>query len=170
MGKYTTNLPVNGKFSVTAIYGQSGPLWKNGHKGIDIVSQDKTIYSVCDGEVTVVSYDKDGWGRYVSIMPQGFERIRIILCHLKEGSVKLKKGDRVSRLSKIGTMGTTGNSTGVHLHIEMRVDNTPVDISSYLGIDNKIKKDLVDTDFKVDGKNQSQMLTEILNTFDNLKP
>jgi len=166
MAKYTTNLPVNGKFNVTAVFGQKGSLWKNGHKGIDIVSDDKTIYSICDGEVTVVSFDNGGWGRYVSIKPDGFERIRIILCHLKEGSVKVKKGDRVSRTTKIGTMGSTGNSTGVHLHIEMRVDNTAVDLSSYLGIENKIKSALMDTDFKVNENEQKRLLENIINSFD----
>lgn len=166
MGSYTTNLPVNGKFNVTAVFGQSGPLWKNGHKGIDIVSNDKTIYSVCDGTVTVVGYDKDGWGRYVSIKPSGFERVRIILCHLKEGSIKVKKGDRVSRKSVVGTMGTTGNSTGVHLHIEMRIDNCAVDISSYLGIKNEIKSGLLDTDYKVSAKEQQKMLNAFLSDFD----
>lgn len=166
MGSYTTNLPVNGKFNITAVFGQSGSLWKNGHKGIDIVSNDKTIYSVCDGSVTVVGYDKDGWGRYVSVKPNGFERIRIILCHLKEGSIKVKKGDSVTRKSVIGTMGSTGNSTGVHLHIEMRIDNCAVDISSYLGVKNEIKSGLLDTDFKVSDKEQDKMFNSLLAAFD----
>ena len=103
MASYTTNLPVNGKFNVTAIFGQQGSYWKNGHKGIDLTAADKRIYSVCDGTVTVVGFDKNGWGRYVSIKPEGFERVRFILCHLVENSVKVKKGDKVSRLTHIAS-------------------------------------------------------------------
>ncbi len=166
MASYTTNIPVNNTFNITATFGQSGSLWKNGHKGIDITAQNKTIYSICDGEVTVVGWDADGWGRYVSIKPSGFDRVRIILCHLVKDSVKVKVGDKVSRLTKIGTMGTTGNSTGVHLHVEMRVDNTAVDPTPYMLLENKKASGLVDTDFKFSPENQKSALTAVLNAFD----
>ncbi|MBE6789194.1 MAG: hypothetical protein E7539_05955 [Ruminococcaceae bacterium] len=167
MAAYVTNLPVNGKFNVTAVFGEEGSLWKNGHKGIDITADERALYSVCDGEVSYVGYDANGWGRYVSIKPAGFERIRIILCHLVNNSAKVKKGDKVSRTTKIGTMGTTGNSTGVHVHVEMRVDNTAVDPTPYLKLSNNKAAGLIDTDYKVDAKTQSALLTEILNSFDN---
>ena len=166
MASYTTNLPVNGKFNITAIFGQQGSYWKNGHKGIDLTAADKRIYSVCDGEVKVVGFDKNGWGRYVSIMPEGFSRVRFILCHMVENSVNVKKGDKVSRLTHIGTMGTTGNSSGVHLHVEMRIDNKSVDPSAYLLISNKKQSGLLDTDFKFDAKSQKAFLTAILSEFD----
>ena len=163
---YVTNLPVNNLFNVTAVFGQSGSLWKNGHKGIDITAPQRTIYSVCNGSVTVVGFDKNGWGRYVSIMPEGFERIRIILCHMVENSVKVKKGDRVNRLTKIGTMGSTGNSTGVHLHVEMRIDNTPVNPASYLLIPNERAQNLNAANFKFDETCQKTALAAILDAFD----
>lgn len=169
MASYTTNLPVNGKFNVTAIFGQQGSYWKNGHKGIDLTAADKRIYSVCDGTVTVVGFDKNGWGRYVSIKPEGFERVRFILCHLVENSVKVKKGDKVSRLTHIGTMGTTGNSSGVHLHVEMRIDNKSVDPSTYLLIANKKQSGLSDGDFKFDAKSQKTFLSALLAEFDGKK-
>lgn len=166
MASYTTNLPVNGKFNITAIFGQQGSYWENGHKGIDLTAADKKIYSVCDGEVMVVGFDKNGWGRYVSIMPEGFSRIRFILCHMVENSVKVKKGQKVSRLSHIGTMGNTGNSSGVHLHVEMRIDNQSVDPSAYLLIPNKKLAGLSGADFKFDYKSQKTFLTAILSEFD----
>ena len=96
MAEYITNLPVNGKFNVTAYFGQKGTLWSAGwHKGVDVTAADKDIYSMCDGEVTVVGWDAKGWGRYVSIKPKGFDRVRIILCHLVKNSVKVKKGATV---------------------------------------------------------------------------
>lgn len=166
MASYTTNIPVNNAFNITAVFGQQGSLWKNGHKGIDITAENKTLYSICDGEVTVVGWDADGWGRYVSIKPNGFERIRIILCHLVKDSAKVKAGDRVSRLTKIGTMGTTGNSTGVHVHVEMRVDNTPVDPTPYMLLVNKKASGLRDTDYKFSPEDQKSALTAVLNAFD----
>lgn len=169
MASYTTNLPVNGKFNVTAIFGQQGSYWKNGHRGIDLTAADKRIYSVCDGTVTVVGFDKNGWGRYVSIKPEGLERIRFILCHLVENSVNVKKGDKVSRLTHIGTMGTTGNSSGVHLHVEMRIDNKSVDPSAYLLIANKKQSGLLDTDFKFEKERQRELLTAVLSEFDRKK-
>lgn len=167
MASYTTNIPVNNVFNVTAVFGQSGSMWKNGHKGIDITAENKTLYSICDGEVTVVGFDNDGWGRYVSIKPSGFERVRIILCHLVKDSVKVKAGDKVTRLTKIGTMGTTGNSTGVHVHVEMRVDNTPVDPTPYMLIANKKASGLRDTDYKFNPDNQSAALSAVVNAFES---
>lgn len=52
-----TNLPVTGTFRITATYGQRGPYWKDGHKGIDFTDNNHTIYSTCYGTVRVVSYD-----------------------------------------------------------------------------------------------------------------
>lgn len=169
MASYTTNLPVNNRFNITAAFGEKGSLWKNGHKGVDITADDKTLYAVCDGEVTFVGFDKEGWGRYVSIMPNGFERIRIITCHMVDNSAKVKKGDKVSRITKIGTMGSTGNSTGVHTHIEMRIDNTPVDITPYLLLENKRTSGLISENYKFDAANQSSLLAKIQNAFDGIK-
>ncbi len=163
---YITNLPVNNKFNITATFGQKGSMWKNGHKGVDITAADKKLYSMCDGVVSYTGYDADGWGYYVSVMPNGFERIRIILCHMVKGSIKVKKGDKVSRTTVLGTMGTTGNSTGVHVHVEMRIDNTAVDPTPYLKVENKIASGLVDTNYKTTAAESSKILQEMLNKFD----
>lgn len=166
MAQYVTNLPVNGNFNITATFGQTGKYWSTYHKGIDITAAQKDIYSVCDGEVTVVGWDEKGWGRYVSIKPKGFDRIRIIVCHLVKDSVKVKKGDSVNRLTRLGTMGSTGNSSGVHVHIEMRIDNTSVCPSEYLLVPNKITTGLKSSDFKFDASCQTSTLTAVLQSFD----
>lgn len=131
-----TNLPIVGKFKVTAVFGQIGKYWKNGHQGIDIVSDDKNIYSTCDGTVRVVAYDANGWGQYVSIGDNNGRRH--IFCHLAQNSVKVNVGDKVTRKTIIGTMGATGNVTGVHLHYQLQNGDAVIDPTGYLGIPNTI--------------------------------
>lgn len=131
-----TNLPISGTFNVTATYGQQGKYWGDGHKGIDFIAKNKAIYATCDGVVRVVNYDKGGWGRYVTI---GDEEGNVhIFCHLENNSVKVKIGDKVNRSTVIGIMGTTGNSTGVHLHYQINRGGIPINPCDYLGIPNKI--------------------------------
>lgn len=131
-----TNLPVSGEFAVTAIFGQKGTHWANGHKGIDIVSNNRAIYSTCDGIVRVVAFDEGGWGQYVTI---GDHDGNVhIFCHLVKDSVLVRTGDRVTRVNKIATMGNTGNSTGTHLHYQINNQyGNPIDPTPYLKIPNK---------------------------------
>ncbi len=163
---FVTNLPVNGSFNVTAVFGQKGSLWKNGHKGIDLTASKRTLYSVCDGTVTVVGFDKNGWGRYVSVKPDGFERVRFIICHMVENSAKVKVGDRVGRTTVLGTMGSSGNSTGVHVHVEMRIDNNSVDPTPYLLIANNKATGLKAENYKFDAACQKTALTAVVAAFD----
>ena len=130
-----TNLPISGAFQVTATYGQKGRYWAHGHQGIDIVCSNKNIYATCDGTVRVVAYDASGWGQYVSI---GDSNNKIhLFCHLVQGSVKVKVGQKVNRNTVIGTMGTSGNSSGVHLHYQINDANgNSINPCPYLGIPN----------------------------------
>jgi hypothetical protein len=131
-----TNLPVSGEFTITAIYGQQGKYWANGHKGIDFVASNPNIYATCDGVVRVIGYDPSGWGQYVSIGDN--EGRRHIFCHLKKGVIRVKEGQKVNRTTLIGLMGDTGNVSGVHLHYQINdANNIPVDPTTYLGIPNK---------------------------------
>ena len=161
---YITNLPINGNFNVSAFFGQTGSYWKNGHKGIDVVGE-STIYSVCDGTVTYAGYDT-GWGYYVSVMPNGFERVRFILCHLVTGSIKVKKGDKVTRTTVLGKMGQTGNATGVHTHIECRIDNTAVDPTPYLKIKNEKASNLNSANYRTTVEESNALIQKMIDTFD----
>lgn len=130
-----TNLPITDDFTVTATYGQKGDYWVGGHQGIDIVAPNKTIYATCDGTVRVVNYDKGGWGRYVTIGDDN--GLVHIFCHLENNSVRVKSGDKVNRTTVIGIMGTTGNSTGVHLHYQINRNGVSINPCDHLGIPNK---------------------------------
>ena len=175
MASWITNLPVNGKFDVPAYFGQTGSMWKNGHKGIDISDSSRDLMSICDGKVTVVGWDPDGWGRYVSIQPEGFPRIRCILCHFVKDSVNVKVGQKVTRTAVLGTMGTTGNSSGIHVHVEIRVTDKngknakSVNPAEYLGIKNEKANDLNAEDYKTTAEKSNAIFQKMVDDYDGVK-
>lgn len=84
------------------------------HTGVDIANKKGTkVVSSIEGKVTVASNNKYN-GNYV-VVENG--DIRTIYCHLNKISVK--KGAKVKAGTKIGEMGSTGYSTGPHLHFEI---------------------------------------------------
>lgn len=93
------------------------------HAGIDIASDKGTpVIASADGTVNFT-----GWiGRFgrVVIIDHGFG-YRTLYGHLE--SMNVKKGLSIKRWQTIGTMGSTGRSTGPHLHYEVHKDGRPVD-------------------------------------------
>lgn len=93
------------------------------HAGIDIASDKGTpVIASADGTVNFT-----GWiGRFgrVVIIDHGFG-YRTLYGHLE--SMNVKKGQSIKRWQTIGTMGSTGRSTGPHLHYEVHKDGRPVD-------------------------------------------
>lgn len=95
------------------------------HNGIDVVPSDTTdILSVADG--VVVSSDIDSQGaEYVIIEHNlGGTKYRTGYWHLKENSRCVKVGDNVKQGQQIGIMGSTGYSTGLHLHLFLQEYNS----------------------------------------------
>ena len=135
-----TNLPFTGKFKVTCEYGRKGNLWAAGkHTGIDLVGIDsKYVYATCDGTVSKVGYDAKGYGNYVVI--HSTDGDYHWLCHL--ASVSVSAGQTVSRVKKIGIMGSTGNVTGAHTHFEIRTSANKYGVTKnpaeYMGIPNTV--------------------------------
>lgn len=134
-----TNLPFDGKFRVTNPYKAKGNYKAGYHTGIDLVGDsNKTIYSVCDGTVIMAKYYGE-YGNTIKIKDSNTGKI-FLFAHLSRFYVKV--GQTVSRLTRIGYMGNTGNSRGVHLHIEVRTSKDQYgeveDISKYMKIPNKV--------------------------------
>ncbi len=92
------------------------------HKGIDIANKSGTpIYAVLDG-VVVFSGVQRGYGNVVLIEHPNF--VMTVYAHHEKNLVKV--GDPVKRGQHIANMGSTGNSTGPHLHFEYRVKGTAI--------------------------------------------
>ena len=121
-------------FSISSFYNQQRIIFgeKNIHSGWDIVAPAKTpVYSVCNGEVVNVNYTQDinipykesgnSKGNIIKIKcDQDYNEIYyVIYRHLYPNSALVKVGDKVSHWKKIASVGTTGRSTGNHLHYEV---------------------------------------------------
>ena len=98
------------------------------HSGLDFAGPRGTpIYATGEGVVTFSGRQR-GYGNVVKIRHAfGFETV---YAHLNKSRVKV--GQRVEREERIGDMGSTGRSTGTHLHYEIRIDGKPVNPSKFI--------------------------------------
>jgi murein DD-endopeptidase MepM/ murein hydrolase activator NlpD len=102
------------------------------HRGIDFVGPKYTkIYATGDGIVTLAKYSRNGYGNEV-VISHGFG-YSTRYAHLSK--ILVKEGEQVKRGQLIGKMGSTGRSTGTHLHYEVRYDNFPVNPIYYFSED-----------------------------------
>ena len=150
MSIYNVKCPVfmeSGGINVTSPFG-----WRihpisgkgEGHKGTDITrwtgySNVATITAFAAGKVTAIKDTVPGIdtgnaansaGNYVIIDHGGGWVTKYF--HLRHGSIVVFPGDFIEAGEIIGSMGTTGNSTGVHLHFQLEKDGEPVDGLPYL--------------------------------------
>ena len=89
------------------------------------------IVATAPGTVEKVQSSSYGYGNYVVIRHKlGFSTL---YAHMR--SYVVTPGEQVKKNQIIGYMGSTGYSTGVHLHYEVRIANKPVDPWSYLNVD-----------------------------------
>ena len=105
---------VGGK--VTTPYKKLGKMWSKGyHTGVDYACKEGTdIIAVADGKI-----ENATWGAsYGTQLVQKVEGGWVIYAHLSKALVKA--GDKVKKGQHIGESGNTGNSSGPHLHFEMR--------------------------------------------------
>ncbi|WP_282938819.1 M23 family metallopeptidase [Paenibacillus sp. RC67] len=100
------------------------------HKGIDLGAPNGTdILAAAEGEVIVASW-WSGYGNTV-IIDHG-NGYWTLYGHIRNGGTVVEKGDHVKRGQKVAEVGSTGESTGNHLHFEVRINEEPVDPKPYL--------------------------------------
>lgn len=107
-------MPLRTAFRFTSGFGRR---WGRAHEGIDLAgAPGSPIYATADGTVTHAGWES-GYGNMVEIRhPYGYTTR---YGHLSK--VRVEEGQKVSRGERIGDMGSTGRSTGTHLHYEVRV-------------------------------------------------
>lgn len=121
-------VPVRG-YRLTGEFGDTSYHWRSAHTGLDFAAPNGTpIRSIAAGRVTLSEYDGRYGNKTVVRLPDGTE---LWYCH-QEASL-VRAGDRVRAGEVIGYVGSTGNVTGPHLHLEVRpgVDE-PVDPARWL--------------------------------------
>lgn len=121
-------LPMAG-YHLSAGFGATGPLWESTHGGQDFgAPSGTTLVAVADGVVSEVA-DAGPYGlRTILTLEDGTE---VWYCH--QLSVMVSAGDRVEVASPLGLVGSTGNSTGPHLHLEVRpLGGSPIDPMAWL--------------------------------------
>ena len=118
---YSFILPVTG--TVTSRYGtrEETEVVSANHAGIDIGANTGTaIYAAMDGTVTVSSSEGE-YGKHIDI-----ENGEVLTRYAHCSKLLVKEGEKVKQGDKIAEVGSTGNSTGPHLHFEIRRENRTV--------------------------------------------
>lgn len=115
--------PIEG--TISSKYGQREPTTSTvpkNHTGVDIAANLGTkIKSATAGEVVIASEEGD-YGKHLKIQ---IGEVSIIYAHCN--TLYVKQGDQVSQGQEIAEVGTTGNSTGPHLHFEIRISERTID-------------------------------------------
>lgn len=108
-------LPV-ANYRLSATFGQSSYLWSRNHTGLDFAAPYGTpILAVAGGVVTSVGYDGSYGNKVVVALDDGTE---VWYAHMSAFAVSV--GESVRAGEQLGSVGSTGNSTGNHLHLEVR--------------------------------------------------
>lgn len=99
------------------------------HDGTDIAAPKGTeIVAAAGGTVSYIGYDDDGYGKYFKITHS--DKVMTLYAHCSE--ILVSKGDTVTAGQTVALVGSTGQSTGNHLHFEIRIDGKPVNAMWYL--------------------------------------
>ena len=112
-------LPVAG-YAITATWGEVSSYWSTYHTGIDFAAASGTpIVSVAQGTVTYVGYDGAYGNKTEITLNDG-----TVIWYAHQTSQTVSVGDEVNPGEQIGYVGATGNVTGPHLHLEVRLPST----------------------------------------------
>ncbi|MDR2687932.1 MAG: peptidoglycan DD-metalloendopeptidase family protein [Oscillospiraceae bacterium] len=122
--------PVPGCTRVSSSYGYRG---RSFHKGIDIAdgnTNGKIIVAAKDGVVELVQLGGTSYGNMILINHGNGVKTRY--AHIMSGSISVRQGESVSIGQPIARVGSTGNSTGPHLHFEVLINGSTQNPLNYL--------------------------------------
>ena len=123
LGVTFMNSPSRG--NISSSFGQR---WGRMHKGIDIAAnQGATINAALKGIVTYAGW-QDGYGYVIKL--DHSDNVETVYAHCS--AITVKMGEGVKKGEKIGEVGSTGNSTGPHLHFEVRENGEPKNPEKYI--------------------------------------
>ena len=108
-------LPTVG-YHLTARFGQSSGLWSHNHTGLDFAAPTGTpIFAVANGVISQTGWDGSYGYKTVETLPDGTE-----IWYAHQSAIEVTVGQKVIQSAEIGKIGSTGNVTGPHVHIEVR--------------------------------------------------
>lgn len=117
---------VNSAFGMRRLPGQQA----RRHEGVDIAAPTGTgVRAAAEGRVLRTGYDAGGYGRFIEVQhPNGMSSL---YGHLSR--IDVASGDTIAPGQRIGLVGSTGRSTGPHLHFEVRRGDRQVNPAKIMG-------------------------------------
>lgn len=124
--------PITSEFGyrIDPITGEKGAY----HSGMDFGAPNGTDILAAEGGTVITAGWYGGFGNTVIIDHGG--GLWTLYGHIRPGGIKVEKGDKVERGQKIAEVGTTGRSTGYHLHFTVYKNEQPVNPRDYLNLSN----------------------------------
>ena len=98
------------------------------HAGMDFGAPNGAPIRAANDGTVVQAGSVSGYGNYTCLSHGG----GLATCYAHQSRIMVSNGQRVARGQIIGLVGSTGNSTGAHLHFEVRINGTPVNPAAYL--------------------------------------
>lgn len=121
---------------VWPVYGQISQYVGSGHPGIDIDQRGKSgepVVAAADGEVELAAYQMWGFGHHIILKHGDNDEWETVYGHMDD--LDVEEGQKVVAGQLIGTVGSTGYSTGPHVHFEVKYEGKNVNPLDFLPID-----------------------------------
>ncbi|WP_066521670.1 M23 family metallopeptidase [Curtobacterium ammoniigenes] len=129
---FLTGVPITSGFGARSVAGCS--FCSTSHPGVDFApGAGVPIRAIAGGVVTRVQAHDGGYGNDVWVT-HDVDGLRFVSVygHMQDGSFAVTVGQRIAVGAVLGRVGSTGNSTGPHLHLEVHVNGQPVDPLAWL--------------------------------------
>lgn len=126
-------MPIKDNYRISSNFGtRTHPITgkKHTHTGIDFAAPQGTDIYAAEGGVVIISQTWSSYGECI-VIDHG-NGLWTLYGHIRKGGRLVSKGDTVKKGDKIAEVGSTGNSTGPHLHFEVRKNEVAVNPGGYL--------------------------------------